>query len=81
VIGGEHVYPAAQNVHTGAIGAEVKPEGTYLAFAEDGTKDFDKASDGDCQVRMQRVGEFLAVEDNGQCGGVMVTFTGLYRRQ
>jgi hypothetical protein len=30
---------------------------------------------------MQRIGPWLAVEDNGACGGVMVTFTGLYRRK
>jgi hypothetical protein len=28
----------------------------------------------------QRVGAWLLVEDNMQCGGSMVTFTGLYRR-
>jgi hypothetical protein len=30
---------------------------------------------------MQRVGAWLLVEDNMQCGGSMVTFTGLYRRE
>jgi hypothetical protein len=30
---------------------------------------------------MQRVGDLTAVEDNSRCGGVMVTFTGLYRRE
>jgi hypothetical protein len=80
-ITGEHVYPAAQEVHTGVIGAEATPAGAYLSFAEDGTVEFDKAEEGACQVRMQRLGALLLVEDNGACGGVMVTFTGLYRRE
>jgi hypothetical protein len=29
---------------------------------------------------MQRIAEFLVVEDNEHCGGSMVTFTGFYRR-
>jgi hypothetical protein len=41
---------------------------------------FDRAADGQCMVRMQRVGIWLLVEDNQQCGGSKVTFTGLYRR-
>jgi hypothetical protein len=80
-ISGEQVYPAAQSVHTGVIGAEATPSGAYLSFAEDGTVEFDKAEEGSCQVRMQRLGALLLVEDNGACGGVMVTFTGLYRRE
>jgi hypothetical protein len=51
-----------------------------IAFVEDGSVPFDKAEDGQCMVRMQRVGIWLLVEDNEQCGGSMVTFTGLYRR-
>jgi hypothetical protein len=30
---------------------------------------------------MQRIAELLVVEDNGRCGGSMVTFTGFYRRK
>ena len=41
----------------------------------------DQAKEGDCQVRMQRFGNLLLVEDNGACGGIMVTFTGFYRRK
>jgi hypothetical protein len=52
----------------------------WIAFVEDGSVPFDRAEDGQCMVRMQRVGMWLLVEDNQQCGGSMVTFTGLYRR-
>ena len=79
-IEGEHTYPAAQNVHSGVLGAEVEPQQGMIAFVEDGSIPFDKAEDGQCMVRMQRVGIWLLVEDNQQCGGSMVTFTGLYRR-
>jgi hypothetical protein len=30
---------------------------------------------------MRRVEALLVVEDNGNCGGVDVTFTGFYRRK
>lgn len=80
-IEGEQVYPAAQNVHTGVISAESKPSDMMLAFADDGSVAFDKAEGDTCLVRMQRIGALLLVEDNGGCGGSMVTFTGLYRRK
>jgi hypothetical protein len=30
---------------------------------------------------MQRIDALLVVEDNGGCGGELVTFTGFYRRK
>jgi hypothetical protein len=82
-IHGEAIYPAAQDVHNGVIDAEAKPSPGLLTFADDGSEPFDKASsdDGLCLVRMQRVEALLVVEDNNQCGGVMVTFTGFYRKK
>jgi len=82
-IRGEHVYPAAQNVHSGVIRADAKPGFGLLRFADDGKAAFDQASAeaGNCLVRMQRFAELLVVEDNGHCGGAMVTFTGFYRRK
>jgi hypothetical protein len=38
------------------------------------------ADDYSCLVRMARAGAFLFVQDNRQCGGNNVSFTGLYRR-
>ena len=57
------------------------PAGDMLAFADDGKVPFDQAKQAECQVRMQRLGNLLLVEDNGGCGGIMVTFTGFYRRK
>jgi hypothetical protein len=36
---------------------------------------------GECRVRMQRIGVWLMVEDNVQCGDHGVTFTGFYHRK
>jgi hypothetical protein len=80
-IAGEHVYPVAGGVRTGEIGAAAKPAGGILAFVDGEDTPFDQAKEGDCLVRMQRVDALLVVEDNGQCGGLMVTFTGFYQRK
>jgi hypothetical protein len=82
-IRGEAVYPAAQNVHSGVIGAEAKPAHGVLQFADDGSVPFNRTSAeaGNCLVRMQRIAALLVVEDNSHCGGALVTFTGFYRRK
>lgn len=79
-IKGDQVVPTARDFHNGAIVAEAAPRDGIIAFADDGSVPFEKADDGTCRVRMQRVREFLLVEDNSGCGGAGVTFTGLYYR-
>jgi hypothetical protein len=61
-------------VHTGVFKVEVKPTQGLLQFAL-------MADARNCEVRMQRIAELLVVEDNGNCGGAMVTSTGFYRRE
>jgi hypothetical protein len=78
---GEMVMPTAQDAHTGEIEAKVVPGKDTIAFVDDGSTPFEKTDEGECRVRMQRVGLLLMVEDNGGCGGAGVTFTGLYRRK
>jgi hypothetical protein len=80
-IQGEMVVPTAHDAHTGAIEAAVMPEKDSIAFVDDGSIPFDKADEGECRVRMQRIGPWLVVVDNGGCGGAGVTFTGFYRRK
>jgi hypothetical protein len=80
-VDGLQTYPALLNVHTGVLNANVRPAQSMIAFNDDGSTPFDQGTEGDCLVRMQRIGPWLAVEDNGACGGAMVTFTGLYRRK
>ena len=38
------------------------------------------ALEGDCQVRLTRIGKYLVADDNGACGGMNVRHTGLYLR-
>jgi hypothetical protein len=41
---------------------------------------FDDSRDGGCRVSMRLIGPYLVVADNGDCGGMNVTFSGFYRR-
>jgi hypothetical protein len=69
--------PGAQDVHTGAIEAQVMPATDTTAFLDDGWFPFETRCDGAGRVRMQRVGPWLAVGDNGGCGSAGASFTGL----
>ena len=66
------LLPTARDFHNGEFEAHVTPQGDTLAFE-------DERGTG-CRVRMQRIGPWLLIEDDGGCGGTGVTFTGLYRR-
>jgi hypothetical protein len=50
-------------------GAEATPKGGLATFVEE-----------DCRIQMRRIGALLMVVDNGECGGMNVTFSGFYRR-
>ncbi|MGH6833999.1 MAG: hypothetical protein ACREC9_00275 [Methylocella sp.] len=76
-----YTFPATGDTSNGELGAEARPAGGILAFADDGSIPFDKAEEGDCQVRMQLIGALLLVEDNDMCGGIAISFTGFYRRK
>lgn len=80
-IEGEMVVPTARDFHTGVISAQVMPRDGAIAFLDDGWRPFETKCDSGCRVRMRRVGPLLLVEDNGDCGGAGVTFTGLYHRK
>ncbi|HZI19135.1 MAG TPA: hypothetical protein VEY09_11115 [Pyrinomonadaceae bacterium] len=58
------------NVHVGEINSALTPRGGR-AIVEDDT----------CRVSLRLVGPYLVVNDNKQCGGVNVTFDGVYRKQ
>lgn len=80
-IAGEATYPVAGGVRTTEVDGEAKPAGAILAFAGSGEIAFDTAPEDACRFRMQRVDALLVVEDNGQCGDGMASFTGLYQRK
>src|SRR5258708_39728647 len=56
--------PTARDFHNGDFKAQVAPQNDTIAFADDGSN----YGEG-CQVRMQRIGPWLAVVDNSGCGG------------
>ncbi len=71
-------------VNIGAFDANVRLDGNLVAFAiGDGGKTlpYDKGEEFACKIRMVRLGPFLMVEDNRQCGGNNVSFAGDYRRK
>ncbi len=80
-IEGVMLVPAGREMRNGVLQANATPENDTIAFNDDGSIPFEKAEGDQCRVRMQRVAEWLMVEDNGGCGGYGVTFTGLYRRK
>ena len=70
-------------VNIGEFDAQVKVEGNATSFTiGDGGKTltYDKGDEFACKIRMRRLGPFLMVEDNRQCGGNNVSFTGDYRK-
>lgn len=70
-------------VNTGELDGEGKPRGRTLAVGYDPDRSDlpapDAATDG-CAARLSLYGRYLVVEDNGGCGGMNVTFSGLYVR-
>jgi hypothetical protein len=74
------VIPVGRDTHNGVISADVIAQGATIAFVDDGSVPFAIAVEDGCRVRMQRIGATLLVEDNNNCGGAGVTFSGLYRR-
>jgi hypothetical protein len=58
------------NVHVGEVAASAAPVGASLTLEDD-----------ICKLTLRLVGDFLVADDNGECGGVNVTFDGVYRRK
>ncbi|MBB4837989.1 hypothetical protein HNP52_001040 [Sphingomonas kyeonggiensis] len=60
-------------INTGGFGADRPvPAGDRIEVSD--------AEEPDCRVAMRLLGPYLIARDNGQCGGLNVTFTGVYRR-
>jgi hypothetical protein len=70
-------------INAGAIAADVTPSGDRLSFTmgDGDTLPVDKGEESDCKVWMQRVGPWLIVYDNRNCGGFNVSFRGYYTRK
>ena len=62
------------NVHVGEIDGRVEPKNGVLEYS-DGDGEFD------CQATIRLVGGSLVVVDNMKCGGMNVTFSGVYTKR
>lgn len=62
------------NVHIGELDGAFPYEGGVLEYS-------DGDSQYDCKATLRLVDAFLVVSDNLNCGGVNVTFSGVYRRR
>lgn len=72
-VGGEATWVGVnpENVHTGELSGEAAPAAGALTIS-------DGADQDDCRATLRLVGPYLLVSDNKQCGGVNVTFDGVY---
>ena len=70
-------------VNTGDIDTVATPRGSLIAIGSgyDGANSPDISNVDDCRARLRLFGPYLAVEDNTACGGMNVTFAGVYSRQ
>ena len=72
-------------VNIGEFDGEAAPRGVSLQLTvDDDGKSKPEWSDHDsmqCSVRMLHLGQIILVQDNFNCGGLNVTFTGGYHRQ
>ena len=66
------VNPA--NAHVGELSGEAAPAGGVLSISG-GEEEYE------CRATLRLVDPYLIVSDNKQCGGVNVTFDGVYRKK
>ncbi len=67
-------------VNTGEISGSGEPKAGVLAIGYADGAAAPPANGADCAARLQLFGRYLLVEDNGACGGMNVTFAGIYVR-
>lgn len=63
----------ADNIHIGELDGRFEAKNGRLEYS-------DGDSEYDCKASMRLIDEFLIVADNMNCGGVNVTFSGVYSR-
>lgn len=66
---------SGDNVHTGELDHEGKMVDGTLKLGADETEDYA------CKVSLKLLGDYLIVSDNLNCGGVNVTFSGVYLKE
>ncbi len=68
--GGKNSY-GGEIIHIGEADFTVKPNGNLVVTEE---------SEDLCQINLQLFGYYLVSTDNNKCGGVNVSFSGIYKR-
>jgi hypothetical protein len=68
-------------VNLGEFAGKLRRTGDTALVADDDIASFEAASNDSCVVRMRAAGPYLIVEDNRVCGGMNVSFSGLYQRR
>jgi len=63
------------NVHVGELDESVKPVENLLKLGENDNEEYA------CKVSMWLLGKYLVVSDNLRCGGLNVTFSGVYQKK
>lgn len=75
---------ARGGVNSGSVLADAAPDGALLEFAESDregeTVPYASGDPLNCRMRMVMLGPYLAVQDNLRCGGMNVSFSGVYQR-
>jgi len=71
-------------IHVGVLNGKGRPRGRTLAIGYDPDRSGfppapDETPDG-CAAKLELLGRYLMVEDNSMCGGLNVSFTGIYVR-
>ena len=74
---GEAVWEgfSKDDIHDGAFDSKAVPRGDYAVFVDD------PAEETSCVVGVQFFAGYLLVSDNSQCGGMNVSFNGVYTRK
>jgi hypothetical protein len=71
-------------INTGELNGTGKPRGQVLAIGYDPERSAFPPSEDEapdiCAAQLELLGRYLLVEDNLRCGGLNVTFTGVYVR-
>ncbi len=69
-------------VNEGDLDGDIDARAPYASFAIAGDRQiaFARAGQDDCAVELRQLGPYLLVQDNNNCGGMGVSFSGLYRK-
>lgn len=67
---GQAYWGSDANIHIGEAKGRIEINGNTATY-----------SDGDCEIQMTLVGDYLVVSDNMACGGLNVTFSGVYKKR